>query len=82
LIARDVYDGIRQAQPSDVRAVEDIIRPLEKQVRTVRYTIHSHGKVFLPCMQGLETKYVPLGHMHEEVHSEWRCFFLLTVCTN
>ena len=34
LISRDVYDGIRQALSSDVRAVEDLIRPLEKQVRT------------------------------------------------
>lgn len=32
LVSRDVYEGIRQAQPSDVRAVEDIIRPFEEQV--------------------------------------------------
>ncbi len=30
LISRDVYEGIRQAGPSDVRDVEEIIRPLEK----------------------------------------------------
>jgi hypothetical protein len=32
LVSRDVYEGIRQAQPSDVRTVEEIIRPLEDQV--------------------------------------------------
>jgi hypothetical protein len=32
-VSRDVYEGIRQAQPSDVRTVEEIIRPLEDQVR-------------------------------------------------
>ena len=32
LVSRDVYEGIRQAQPSDVRTVEEIIRPLEEQV--------------------------------------------------
>ena len=31
LISRDVYEGVRLAQPSDVRAVEEIIRPLEKE---------------------------------------------------
>jgi amino-acid N-acetyltransferase len=31
LISRDVYEGIRQAHASDVRAVEEIIRPLEDE---------------------------------------------------
>ena len=31
LVSRDVYDGILQAQASDVRTVEEIIRPLEEQ---------------------------------------------------
>lgn len=31
LISRDVYEGIRLAKPSDVRAVEEIIRPLEEE---------------------------------------------------
>lgn len=31
LISRDVYEGIRQAQASDVRAVEEIIKPLEAE---------------------------------------------------
>jgi amino-acid N-acetyltransferase len=31
LVSRDVYEGIRQAQSSDMRNVEDIIRPLEEQ---------------------------------------------------
>ena len=31
LISRDVYEGIRQAQASDVRAVEEIIKPLERE---------------------------------------------------
>ena len=31
LISRDVYEGIRQAQASDVRAVQDLISPLVKE---------------------------------------------------
>ena len=31
LISRDVYEGIRQAQASDVRSVEEIIKPLEAE---------------------------------------------------
>ena len=31
LVARDVYEGIRQATAADVRAVEEIIRPLETE---------------------------------------------------
>ena len=29
LISRDIYEGIRQAQPSDVRAIEELLKPLE-----------------------------------------------------
>lgn len=32
LISRDVYDGIRQAQASDVRTIEDLLHPLEIDV--------------------------------------------------
>lgn len=39
LVSRDVYEGIRQAQPSDVRAVEDIIRPFEEQVHCAEHSI-------------------------------------------
>ena len=31
LISKDIYEGVRQAQASDVRAVEEIIKPLEKE---------------------------------------------------
>jgi len=31
LISRDVYEGIRQALPSDVRSIEELLRPLEKK---------------------------------------------------
>ena len=31
LISKDIYEGIRQAGPSDVLAVEEIIRPLEDE---------------------------------------------------
>eukprot|EP00747_Dinoflagellata_sp_TGD_P052763 gnl/TRDRNA2_/TRDRNA2_148084_c1_seq1.p1 gnl/TRDRNA2_/TRDRNA2_148084_c1~~gnl/TRDRNA2_/TRDRNA2_148084_c1_seq1.p1 ORF type:complete len:564 (-),score=55.94 gnl/TRDRNA2_/TRDRNA2_148084_c1_seq1:53-1534(-) len=31
LISRDVYEGIRLAQPADLRAIEDLIRPLEQK---------------------------------------------------
>jgi hypothetical protein len=39
LVSRDVYEGIRQAQPSDVRSVEDIIRPFEEQVHSAEHSI-------------------------------------------
>jgi amino-acid N-acetyltransferase len=31
LVSRDLYDGIHQAQPPDVRTVEEIIRPLVEE---------------------------------------------------
>jgi amino-acid N-acetyltransferase len=38
LISRDVYEGIRPAQPSDLRAIEDLIAPLVSQGILVKRT--------------------------------------------
>lgn len=38
LISRDVYEGIRPAQPSDLRAIEEIIEPLVAQGILVKRT--------------------------------------------
>ena len=39
LISQDVYEGIRAAEAADVRAVEEIIRPLEDEGVLVGYTV-------------------------------------------
>ena len=71
LVSRDVYEGIRQAQPSDVRAVEDIIRPFEEQVTDV---ILSYPIVLL--LQNILLLYSPLFHIHCRTFSKFSYYSL------
>lgn len=56
LISRDTYEGIRAAQPSDLSAVLEIIRPLEAEgvlvARSDEQMLREMGHCFLMVRDG------------------------------